>query len=218
MPASPLRANQANRLPVASPLKTPPRHDALQAAAEAADFHSSVKAAEARAADRAHELRCFQFSAADTPERHDAIAAAVEAVDLHSAHKKLGEDKKSPNKKSPRGVRYGLSSDEDSEETASPAKLNFEEPETAAPAPEVGAPEEAAPEEAAPEETPGGKNPFDDDDDDSISDGFWPAAPPRAAPETAVETTMVREDADARDDGDRARVRAWFGCLELCGF
>ena len=131
MPASPLRANQANRLPVASPLKTPPRHDALQAAAEAADFHSSVKAAEARAADRAHELRCFQFSAADTPERHDAIAAAVEAVDLHSAHKKLsrGEDKKSP-----RGVRYGLSSDEDSEETASPAKLNFEEPETAAPA------------------------------------------------------------------------------------
>jgi hypothetical protein len=212
MPASPLRANQANRLPAAvapSPLKTPPRHDALQAAAEAADFHSSVKAAEARAADRAHELRCFQFSAADTPERHDAIAAALEAADLHSAHKKLGEDKTSP----PRGVRYGLSSDEDSEETASPAKLNFEEPETAAPAPE-----EAAPEEAAPEETPGGKNPFDDDDDDSISDGFWPAAPPRAAPETAVETTTVREDSDARDDGDRARVRAWFGCLELCGF
>ena len=213
MPASPLRANQANRLPAAaapSPLKTPPRHDALQAAAEAADFHSSVKAAEARAADRAHELRCFQFSAADTPERHDAIAAAVEAADLHSAHKKLsrGEDGKSP-----RGVRYGLSSDEDSEETASPAKLIFEEPETAAPAPE-----EAAPEEAAPEETPGGKNPFDDDDDDSISDGFWPAAPPRAAPETAVETATVREDSDARDDGDRARVRAWFGCLELCGF
>ena len=212
MPASPLRANEANRLPAApSPLKTPPRHDALQAAAEAADFHSSVKAAEARAADRAHELRCFQFSAADTPERHDAIAAALEAADLHSAHKKLsrGEDKTSP-----RGVRYGLSSDEDSEETASPAKLNFEEPETAAPAPE-----EAAPEEAAPEETPGGKNPFDDDDDDdSISDGFWPAAPPRAAPETAVETTTVREDPDARDDGDRARVRAWFGCLELCGF
>ena len=211
MPASPLRANEANRLPAApSPLKTPPRHDALQAAAEAADFHSSVKAAEARAADRAHELRCFQFSAADTPERHDAIAAALEAADLHSAHKKVGEDKTSP-----RGVRYGLSSDEDSEETASPAKLNFEEPETAAPAPE-----EAAPEEAAPEETPGGKNPFDDDDDDddSISDGFWPAAPPRAAPETAVETTTVREDPDARDDGDRARVRAWFGCLELCGF
>ena len=72
--ASPLRA--ANREPtraeIASVLKTPPRHDAIQAACEAADVHSNVAKAQA----------------AETAERHDHLQAALEVADLFSAHKK----------------------------------------------------------------------------------------------------------------------------------